>query len=177
MTAARVLVAAVALWVLPSVAVAEISSTLRAFLLEYHCQLVSRLERTYDFGSLARDRFLTVTMAEHQHGYVKCAFIYLGTTIRCEAASGFFYEQDGAPRTLRLAPAKVAALVRLGFSPDDSRGDFRIEFGVADEPDFGAIAALILSALHDGYDARAQSKLEFNAPLARRPNAGCIPLG
>jgi hypothetical protein len=177
MTTARVLAAAAALWILPSLAVAEISSTLRAFLLEHHCQLASRLERTFEFGSLARDRFLTVTLPEHQHGYVKCTFIFLGTRMRCEAASGFFYEQEGAPGTFRLAPEKVAALARLGFSPDDSQGDFRIEFGVAAEPDFGAIAALILSALHDGYDARAKSKLEFNAPLARRPNSGCVPMG
>jgi hypothetical protein len=177
MTGARALALAAALWITPSAALAEISPTLRALLLEYHCQLVSRLERTYDFGSLARDRFLTATAAEHQHGYVKCTFIFLGERMRCEAASGFYYEQTGGARTFRLAPAKVAALARLGFSTDDSRGDFRIEFDVADEPDFSAIAALILTALHDGYDARAQSTLQFNAPFARRPNLGCIPSG
>jgi hypothetical protein len=159
--------AATVLWILPSYAVAEIS-TLRALLVEYRCQLVNRLERIHEFGdrASARDRFIAVTAPEHPHGYVQCMFIHGGLQMLCEASSGFYYDKVGAPRTFWLASGEIAALAGLGFSTDDSKGNFRMEFGVAEPPDFNRIADLILTALHDGYGARAKSGLRFNAPFA-----------
>src|SRR5262249_49174338 len=98
------------------------------------------------------------------------------TKILCEAASGFYYSKPGEPRTMRLSPEAVAALGQLGFSTDDSAGNFSIEFAVANPPDFNAIADFMLKALHDGYGARAETKLRFSAPFARRPTSKCIPV-
>ena len=70
----------------------------------------------------------------------------------------------------------IAALGRLGFSTDDSDGNFRIWFDVPDPPDFNRIADFILKALHDGYGARASDDLEFNAPLAPHATSKCIPV-
>jgi hypothetical protein len=55
------------------------------------------------------------------------------------------------------------------------RRQFPHEFAVAARPDFNAIADLILTALHDGYGARATTRLRFR--FARRPNSSCIPVG
>jgi hypothetical protein len=169
---------ATVLCILPSLAYAEISPTLRALLVEYRCQLVNRLERIHEFGdrASARDRFIAVTVPEHRHGYVQCMFIHGGLQMLCEASSGFYYDKEGSSRTFWLAPESVSALGRLGFSTEGSDGNFRMEFDVAARPDFNAIADLILTALHDGYGARAQTKLQFNAPFARRPNSSCIPV-
>lgn len=78
-------------------------------------------------------------------------------------------------RCLRAAEA-VAALGRLGFSTDDSQGNFAVKFDVGDAPDLNAIADFILKALHDGYGARAGSNLRFNAPFARRATSKCVPV-
>lgn len=75
-----------------------------------------------------------------------------------------------------LSKDAVTALGRLGFSTDDTADNFRIGFDVADPPDFVGIADFILKALHDGFGARANDALEFNAPLAPHATAKCNPV-
>jgi hypothetical protein len=94
----------------------------------------------------------------------------------CEASSGFYYDKEGAPRTFFHPPEVPQALGRLGFSTDDTKGNYRMEFEVGARPDFNAIADLILRALHDGYGARAHTRLRFNAPFAQRPVKSCTPV-
>ena len=95
----------------------------------------------------------------------------------CEASSGFYETKPGAPRTAHLAPAKIAALGRLGFSTDDSRGNFSLDVAVSKEPDFDRTADLILRALYDGYGARDGDALEFTAPFAPGLTLACDPVG
>ncbi len=45
----------------------------------------------------------------------------------CEASSGYYYNKEGTPRTFFLPREAIAALGRLGFSTDDSQGNFRYE--------------------------------------------------
>jgi hypothetical protein len=101
----------------------------------------------------------------HPHGYVQCIFVASRTGILCEASSGYHYNRDGTPRTFFLPKESIAALGRLGFSTDDTAGNFRYEALIASPPDVNAIADLILTALHDAYGARAGGELRFNAPL------------
>ena len=178
MNTAPKVAAIAALCLVPTLAFAEMSSSLQALLIEYRCPLVDRLERIYEFGdrASARDRFIAVTVPEHKHGYVQCMFIEKGRAMLCEASSGFHYTRKDERRTFWLDPKSVLALVRLGFSADDSEGNFATVFDVAEAPDFNAIADLILRALHDGYAARAETRLQFNAPFARRENSKCIPV-
>jgi hypothetical protein len=154
------------------------TGTLRALLAEYRCPVVDRLDRIYDHPKPTDflDRFLAVTLQAHPHGYVQCMFIANRTRILCEASSGYYYNKDGAPRTFFLPPQAVAALGRLGFSTDDSKGNFRYEAGIGAPPDLNAVADLILTALHDGYGARAGETLRFNAPFARRATSKCVPV-
>lgn len=171
-------VAAVVLWLMPSLALAQMPSSLRELLVEYRCQLVDRLERIYEYGDhdSHRDRFIAVTVPQHRHGYVQCMFAERRSLLYCEASSGFYYDKQDAPRTQWLSRDKIDALGRLGFSTDDSKGNFSLERPLDRRPDFNGIADLILQALHDGYDARATSKLRFNAPFARRATSSCVPL-
>jgi hypothetical protein len=74
-----------------------------------------------------------------------------------------------------LPPDAIGALGRLGFSTDDSNGNFEIEFDVADPPNFNAIADLMLKALYDGFGARAGTELAFEAPYARHATK-CVPV-
>jgi hypothetical protein len=154
------------------------TGTLRALLAEYRCPVVDRLDRIFDHPKPTdfRDRFLAVTLDAHPHGYVQCMFIASRTRVLCEASSGYYYNKDAAPRTFFLPKESIAALGRLGFSTDDTEGNFRYEAEMASPPDLNAIADLILAALHDAYGARADGKLRFNAPFARRAASQCKPI-
>ena len=167
-----------AILLLLSAAAAQTSDSLRALLIEYRCPIVDRLDRIYEHASPNdyRDRFLVVTLSGHPHGYVQCIFAENRTWLLCEASSGYYYNKPGVPRTFYLAPDAIASLGRLGFSTDDSAGNFRYQTRIGRSPDLNAIADLILTALHDGYGARAQSQLSFNAPFAPRATSKCIPV-
>jgi hypothetical protein len=162
----------------PTFGAEQLSKSLRDLLMQYRCPVVDRLDRIYEAGDHAshRDRFLALTAPEHPHGYVQCILFERRTKMLCEASSGFYYDKANGPRTFRLAPDAVAALGQLGFSTDDSQGNFRIEFDVASPPDLNAVADFMLKALHDGYGARADTLLKFSAPFARRPTTKCIPV-
>lgn len=142
----------------------------------YRCEVVHRLEQIYATGDpkLDDDRFLAVTVPEHPHGYVQCMFHDERTAIYCEASSGFYYDE---PRTFHQPPETIEALARLGFNMDDSQGNFSVNFSIDTPPDFNAIADFMLRALHDGYRARANTNLQFNAPFAPGVPSTCIPVG
>lgn len=168
-----------ALLVIPTASWAQDpATTFHDLLVQYRCPVVDRLERIYQTGDPAspRDRFLAIAVPHVAQAYVQCMFHDTNTKLLCEAASGFYYDPPGAPRTFRQPAAAIAALGRLGFSTDDSAGNFRIDVDVADPPDFNALADFMLKALHDGYGARADMKLQFNAPFAPHTSSKCIPV-
>jgi hypothetical protein len=155
----------------------DTSTTFHDLLVQYRCPVVDRLQRIYEADGPAddQDRFLIIDFPNRPQDYVQCVFDSR-TKMLCEASSGFFYDAPEKPRTYRLPATAIAALGRLGFSTDDSAGNFRIWFDVANPPDFNAIADFMLKALHDGYDARADMKLRFNAPFAPHASSKCIPV-
>jgi hypothetical protein len=168
----------VAAFLMPTIARAEDAvTTFRELLIQYRCPVVDRLQRIYEAAGPAddQDRFLIIDFPDRPQDYVQCVFDSR-TRMLCEAASGFFYDPPDRPRTYRLPADAIAALGRLGFSTDDSAGNFQIWFDVADPPDFNAIADFMLKALHDGYGARADMKLDFNAPFAPHTTSKCIPV-
>jgi hypothetical protein len=168
----------VAAFLMPTIARAEDAvTTFRELLIQYRCPVVDRLQRIYEAAGPAddQDRFLIIDFPDRPQDYVQCVFDSR-TRMLCEASSGFFYDPPDRPRTYRLPADAIAALGRLGFSTDDSAGNFQIWFDVADPPDFNAIADFMLKALHDGYGARADMKLDFNAPFAPHTTSKCIPV-
>jgi hypothetical protein len=173
----RVFVLAAAL-LAPGAAHAEYSAeAFRQLLIEYRCPVVDRLEQIYQhFNSTHRQNwFLIVYFAARPHDYVQCVF---DTRIRmlCEAASGFYDNVATEPRARRLPASAIEALGRLGFSTDDSAGNFQAWLDVADPPDLNGIADFILKTLHVGFDARSIDTLEFNAPVAPRATTKCVPV-
>jgi hypothetical protein len=155
----------------------DTSTTFHDLLVQYRCPVVDRLQRIHEADGPAddQDRFLIIDFPNRPQDYVQCVFDSR-TKMLCEASSGFFYDAPDTPRTYRLPAAAIATLGRLGFSTDDSAGNFRIWFDVGNPPDFNAIADFMLKALHDGYDARADMKLRFNAPFAPHTSSKCIPV-
>jgi hypothetical protein len=163
----------------PAVALADdAAASFRALLVEYRCPVVDRLERIHAAINHPHPQnlFLIVYIAGRPQDYVQCVFD-TPTRMLCEASSGYYDSKPDEPRPYRLPAASIAALGSLGFSTDDSAGNFQIWFDVPDPPDLNRIADFILKALHDGYGVRAGGKLEFNAPLAPRTSTQCVPVG
>ena len=142
----------------------------------YRCEVVRRLEQIHATGDPRsdRDRFLTVTLPDHLRNYVQCIFHDSNSKVYCEASSGFWLTRKGQARTVRQPPATIAALANLGFETDDSAGNFKIDRDVGAPPDFNALADFILRALHDGYGARHDITLSFNAPFAPETPTSCL---
>lgn len=154
------------------------SASLRQFLAAYRCSVVDRLERIYQTGdpSVQLDRYIVISVSGHPHGYVQCMFFDNRRRMLCEASSGYYFNKEGEPRAFWLSRDALAALRALGFSTDDMSGNHVLEFEVKSPPDFNAIADLVLKALHDAYDARAETGLRFNVPFAQRGSSSCIPV-
>jgi hypothetical protein len=161
----------------PEMTSAQDATTFEQFLQQYRCPVVDRLQRIYATGDPEKfqDEYLILDMPPLRENYVQCLF-YRADKIMCEAASGFYLNAPGEPRTMYLPASAIAALARLGFSTDDSQGNFRIDLDLANPPDFNAIATLMLRALYDGYGARAQTKLDFHAPYAEQAGSKCTPV-
>jgi len=175
---ARALLTAAAILLMPTAGHSEEpAKTLRALLAQYHCAVVDRLEQIYraEDSSNPQNWFVIVYFAANPNDYVQCVFD-TKTRMLCEAASGFYDKVATEPRTRWLPPSSVAALGRLGFSTDDSAGNFQIWLDVAKPPDLGRIADFILRTLHDGFAARADDALKFNAPLAPHAVRSCVPV-
>jgi hypothetical protein len=173
---ARALLVAAALFASNATGTEDVPASLRELLMQFRCPIADRLERIYAVGDpeTHRDEYLIVSFPDRPENYVQCLF-YQADKIMCEAASGFYLDPPEKPRTAWLPADAVAALGRLGFSTDDSAGNFRIDLDLADPPDFRVIADLILKALHDGYGARADMNLLFNAPYAPDATTKCDP--
>jgi len=172
---ARLLLAAALL--MPVRAAAQEPDTYRDLLVQYRCPVVDRLQQIYAAADSSdpQNWFLIVSFSAFSNDYVQCVFD-TKTRMLCEASSGFYDKVASEPRTRRLPAEAIAALGRLGFSTDDSAGNFQIWFDVTDPPDFNRIADFILRTLHDGYRARANDGLEFDAPLAPHATAKCNPV-
>lgn len=154
------------------------ADSLHDLLVVYRCEVVNRLEQIYLTGNPAshRNRYLAISVPRRIQAYVQCIFHDNNTKIYCEAASGFWYSKKGEPRTFRQTPEAIDALAGLGFDIDDSAGNFNIDREIGTPPDFNALADFMLRALHDGYGARGNMNLEFNAPFAPKAPSTCVPV-
>jgi hypothetical protein len=162
-----------------SPAVAASAADLSAFLAAYRCDVVERLLMIHANQTSKDDRFLIIGLqGAPEETYVQCLFNDDDSKIFCEAASGFYLQKAGEPRRSRVTPQALAALARLGFSTDDSKGNYRRMMDLTGPSDFTVIADLMLSALYQGYGAGLDSRLIWEAPLApgKGTFARCAPL-
>jgi len=147
------------------------SADLANFLATYRCDVVERLGMIHP-GRAPKDRYLILAIKEGPRGSVQCLFVENDARLLCEAESGFYAQKAGEPRQFRVSPEGIAVLARLGFSTDDSEGNYQRLIPLDGGGDFSAIADVILTALYEAYGARIDSRLEWEAPLA--PGKGLL---
>jgi hypothetical protein len=160
----------------PGAAQPEQADTIGKFIAQYRCPVVERLERIYAKGDPKKhvDEYLIIDVRGVPEHYVQCLFFARGK-LYCEAASGFYTSKIKSDRSY-LPRSAILALEQLGFSIDDSEGNFKIELDVGDRPDFVGIAELMLRAMHAAFEAAADTKLDFQAPYAPHETTKCIPV-
>lgn len=134
------------------------------FAVKYHDAVMRRLDAICANTLSTKDRFLSISIADGRNAYVQVLFTDNDSKALCEAASGFYDNDD---ERLQITPEGLAALKRHGFSTDASDGNFQREWEVADQDDLHAIAHMLLTVLYEVYGARLHSKIKFDAPLAR----------
>jgi hypothetical protein len=140
---------------------------LEAFRSKFRCDVLERLAYIHMHGDRAGpDRFIVVAVEGYPQAYVQCIFIDGDTKMLCEASSGYFAQLPGKQRRFRIKPRGVHILEELGFSIDDSDGNYQRMVELGRPADLLAIADLILTTLYRVYGAEHATALEFKAPLA-----------
>jgi hypothetical protein len=151
----------------------------RAFVDRSKCVVLAALDAISDTPmktSQDQNRFLILDPLDHRQGYLQCVLYDWDKMIRCEAASGFYEHRPGEPRLHYVAGAQLAALARLGFSTDDSRGNYVREFAVKGPSDFSAIAEFALSAMFEAYPG-PRLEIRVVAPYRReKDDRACAPI-
>ena len=141
---------------------------LSAYLDRYRCPIVERLKWIHATLPRAKDRYLILGVRQAPQAYVQCLFLDNDTRVLCEASSGFYATLAGETRLYRPSPTARAALKKLGFSMDDSDGNYQRMLVICGDGDLKTVADLMLSALYVGYAVREPSvTVEADAPLAR----------
>lgn len=141
----------------------------------YHCPLTDLLRQVFEVQSAfqERDRYLALTAPLIRNNYVQCMFAQNRTKLYCEASSGYYDEAMSNPR--RTFPSEVtkAAFEKLGFKTGNEEKNYPYERDFKGVPDFAEIAVLMLNAMHDGFGARAETRLTVNAPFAKKVQVDC----
>lgn len=139
----------------------QVDDTLEPLLHFRKCPLDSQLKALYERPANVDDRFLRLRVTERPAAVVQC-MVADGAVI-CEASA--FYGGTEL-RKEPLPPQSIAALQSLGFTATADGWNFRYRRAFTGEPDFDAIAVLMLTALHDAYGVREDTELDTYAPFA-----------
>ncbi len=162
-------------------AAAEPPDDLSYFVEPYRCTVVELLAHIH--GRPHPEQMYRYLVLENAatHSYVQCLFFDRDRQMLCEAWSGWWDKKGNGPGFKPdIAPEELHALAKLGFSTDASHGNFRRYFRFREEPDYDAIADLMLTALYAGYDTRVATGVEGNGPYAMRRGLlrknRCVPI-
>jgi hypothetical protein len=142
--------------------------SLSDFVNTYQCSLAGLIAKIVAHPGKPddQDRFIVLALPGPSASYVQCALDNAGREGLCEASSGWWNNPSERPH---FGAAQLAALARLGFSTNGSRGNFQQHMRFPPTgPDPDGLAELMLRALYEGYDARKDMQIEVVAPFALR---------
>jgi hypothetical protein len=157
------------------------SADIDTFVSTYHCSVAESLMRIHAQTPTEQMHRYFVLENGLTHHYVQCLFYDRDRQMLCEAWSGWWDQKNSGPNFKSpLAPEKLAALAKLGFSMDVSRGNFQRRFRFRYEPDYGEVADLMLQALYSGFDTSLATGVKGEGPYAMRksvlPKNTCVPI-
>lgn len=168
------------LWLAAGVPQAEaVTDAREAFAAAHQCELERILNTIRDApieGGDDQNRFVIAVDARNPNIYAQCALEDGDAFAYCEVASGFYVFPEGAPREHLVAGQRLADLLGLGFDADDAHGNYRRRFRI-DRFDLAPLARFLLDALITAFPQIARDRIDYQAPLAGRPDPGsCAPV-
>ena len=154
---------------------AQASDSREALFAKSRCPLTDMLRQVFEAPSAyqERDRYLVLSAPLIDQAYVQCMFAVNRTKLFCEASSGYYARAMDKPRRSFPSEDTKAAFRKLGFATGDDEKNYPYERDFTGTPDFGEIATLMLLAMHDGFGARAGTRLTVQAPFAKTVQADC----
>lgn len=166
--------ACVAAIVVGAYAAAASAAGLEAFVSIHKCQVAEGL-RMIAATTERRDPFLILAWPPSSpvQGYVQCLFNDDSRRIYCEAQSGTLDPGPGR----RPSPAGLAALARLGFDMDATKGNYQRRSAIKAPRDIDAVAEVMLTALYAGYEGVVDRPIIWVSPNASEAVAArrCAP--
>jgi hypothetical protein len=133
-------------------------SDVEVFVMLHRCEVQTVLTMLYETSGHPIDRYLILGWAPLDRDYVQCEFEPDNSAILCEASSEFYYK-DG----WRVSDEGKAALARLGFSMDESKGNYAQSLNLERRSNLEKTAQLMLTALYVGYHGQPDLKLDWQA--------------
>ena len=132
-------------------------------------RIVRYLQSIYETESDI-DRYLVIAIEEHPESYVQALFVEENPPfLLIEAASGFYAQPEGLPRRFEVSSTGKARLGELGFSLDDSDGNFQLKLYYDPDSalsDFQDAASVMVHALIGAYGLSLDSTITVEAPFA-----------
>lgn len=130
----------------------------------HFCEILGYLQAIKHDRRKSDDRYLIVSLDDANH-YVQCLFYQRNQRILCEIASGFYM----IPRQHHVPPERMPALVALGYSLNDSEGNFQQRRRVHGDATLPDIAELFIRSLREVYGVTAKAQFHYDAPLVSVP--------
>lgn len=117
------------------------------------------------------DRYLILYPEGRPAAYAQCAFFDGGHSVHCEIVSPFYARWNRLPDI-----ARKPAVARLGYSLDNSKGNYVREFKLDDETS-PPLAEFMLRSLYEPFLDDPEARVMFDAPLAKSPppHDACAP--
>ena len=146
-----------------------IDRRVEAVLAKWQCPIAGYIEKIHR-SPAEKHRFLVLVTAERPELYVQCMLYDKDARIRCEAASGYYFEKIKGFASER----RLAALTRLGFSTDATHGNFSL-----DKPFTGADASakLFLETMARVFDLKVRDRLRYSAPMLSNQKENVVRRG
>jgi hypothetical protein len=118
-----------------------------------------------------QNRYLILYPAGRKGAYAQCAFFDGGASVHCEVASPFYSRWNHPPDI-----ARKPAVARLGYSLDDSKGNYVRQFKLGDEKS-PPLAEFMLRSLYESFLDDPDARVKFEAPLVKGlpPGEVCAP--
>jgi len=156
-------------------AAAASAAGIEAFIAIHKCRVAEGL-RMIAATTERRDPFLILAWppSSPAQGYVQCLFNDDSSRIYCEAQSGTLDPGPGR----RPSPSGLAALARLGFDMDATKGNFQRRLAIRGPYDIDGVAAFMLAALYAGYQGVVDRPIIWVSPNASEAVAAqrCAPI-
>jgi hypothetical protein len=154
------LVMAVLLLASPAFAAGDDDPELESLRQLHFCEILAYLKGIRHAPAKLPHRYLTVEV-DQVTAYVQCLFYSRNRRILCEVASGFYQK----PRANYVTAERMPALAALGYSLDDSKGNFQQRRAISGDATLSDVADLIIRSLREAYGVTATAQFRYHAPL------------